>query len=75
MTQITIIIPDDKENRILDAFCTVYKYKPEMGTKREFVKSVLIKFIKDTIITYEGRIASKTATDTVISDIDNIIIG
>lgn len=74
MVQITITIPDNKANRILDALCEVYRYKPEMGTKQQFVRSTLIKFIKDTMKLYEGRIASKTATDTVISDIDNIII-
>lgn len=77
MATLTLTIPTAQVNRVLDDLSTLYGYtgfesdNVTPQTKQEFVRKLLIKFIKDGIKKQEGVTASKAAIDGVKSDVDN----
>ena len=65
MANISIEIPDQVVPRVLQAF-TSSGYDPETdGTKVEFTKRQVIKFIKDRVALFEISEATKTARETI----------
>ncbi len=74
MAQITITIPDNVVQRVLDAFAIEYGYaglpdpKP---TKAAFAKSMLIKHIRDITLHREREVAARAA-EQAASSIDTI---
>ena len=82
---ITFTIPDDKINRIRDAFCTEFSYQdtitnqdgttsPNPQTKLQFTKAQIVDYIKQVTRNYEGRIAENTARTTINNDVNSISI-
>lgn len=70
MANITISTPTEHDQRIIDAFAAVYGWTSESGvTKAQFVKQQIVRFIKDTVRSYERRVAQEAATVNV-TDVD-----
>jgi len=50
MATITLTIPDDKVQQILDGVCQFHGYNPSSGlTKAEFAKFMIIQILKNTV--------------------------
>jgi hypothetical protein len=78
MAQIVITIPDDKVQQVLDILCKIFGYNveilnddgdsiPNPQTKSQFVKSIIIDFIKRKIKSYklnEISLVSDTQANT-----------
>lgn len=73
MAQVTIDIPDDQVNRVLDAFATRFGWVSVQasGTKAAFAKAHLAKLVREIVKQEEIRqaqmAASSAVTDTSIS--------
>lgn len=69
MAQIIIDIPDASVQRVLDAFAATYGYDPiafpEHGTRVQFAKRQVAKYIRMVTFTYEQRIAQKQAVESL----------
>jgi hypothetical protein len=62
MANITITVPDDQVNRILDGIAGAYRYNPAThGTKAQFARAVIARFVKETVKGYEAQTAGETA--------------
>lgn len=83
MAQITINIPNQKVDLVLEAFCTSFNYQefvidengdtiPNPVSKSEFSKGVLINFIKDTVKSYKIRVDSQTVIDNSTNTSDSL---
>lgn len=72
MAQINLTIPDAIVNRVLDAFCSRYKWDGT-GTKAQFVKKWFIGRIIYEVKTYEGELSIQNAQKTVDADVDSKI--
>lgn len=73
MAQITINVPDDKEQRFLVAFATVFGWVQERdGTRKQFMKSKIKDYMKEILYRAEIAEAQKTASQTLQADIDAI---
>lgn len=73
MAQITINVPDDKEQRFLNAFATVYGWSNKLGiNKRQFLKSKVKDYMKEVLYRSEIAEAQATASATLQADIDGI---
>lgn len=73
MASITITVPDNKANKVYDAFDRAYNdptVNPSNAEKVAFVKSKLMDFIKDVVFADERNQATKTAADAVVKDED-----
>ena len=69
MAQITITIPDDKIQDVLDAFADNFGYDSESGkTKAQFAKGILITWIKREYLSWKGD----TAKASSASDLDAV---
>jgi len=76
MATLSIEIPNEHMTRILDGVCAVYGYEPGSGlTKAQFVKQVIVKFVKSAVKNFENSeykkqmIQNTTANDAVIDAI------
>lgn len=80
-------IPNDVASRVLDALCVVNGYdefirdfngqplRPNPQTKAEFAKSVIVKFVIETVKGHEAQLAAKSARESAIADVtENINI-
>lgn len=85
MAQITLTIPNNKIDDILNAFANNFNYQefiidqngatiPNPVTKAEFAKSVLIDFIKDVYKSNKIRIDSQSVISTANNDSGNLNI-
>ena len=73
MAQITINVPDDKEQRFLNAFATVFGWVQEKdGTRKQFMKSKIKDYMKEILYRAEIAEAQKIASQTLQADIDTI---
>jgi hypothetical protein len=73
MAQITLNVPDDKEQRFINAFATVFGWSNELGiTKKQFMKGKLKDYAKE--ILYRAEIAGlqKIASQNLQTEIDGI---
>jgi len=75
MANITITIPDSVVTRVLDAVAVRYEWAPESGlTKAQFAKSVIVKWLKETVKMHEGNLASNAAQATSNQQVDTDIV-
>lgn len=75
MAQITINVPDDKEQRFLNAFATVFGWHNELGiTKRQFLKLKVKDYMKEILYRAEIAEAHKNAAQSLQNDVDSIDI-
>lgn len=75
MANITVTIPDDKIQRIIDAFAAEFGWTTESGlTKAQFTKQQVIEYIKQVTRNYEANLAASTARNTVNTDVNSINI-
>lgn len=75
MAQINFTIPDDKINRVLDAFANSFGYQAGQGqTKAQFAKAKIRDYIREIVVRSEGRAAQQVALNTVQADVDSIDI-
>lgn len=73
MAQITLNVADDKEQRFINAFASVFAWHSDLGvTKKQFMKSKLRDFIKEIVFRAEIAEANRTAAQTLQTDIDAI---
>ena len=65
MATITITIPDAVAVRVVDAVAARYSWTAATGlTKQQFVKSVLVNLLRESVKMHEGQAASETAITT-----------
>lgn len=75
MANITLTIPDDKVQRILDAFAAEFGWTTESGvTKAQFTKAQVIEYIKQVTRNFEANVAANTARQSVNTDVNSINI-
>lgn len=67
MAKITLTIPDDKIQEVLDAYDFVYRQRTSQ-TKAQWAKSIIISGIKSTVHEYRRRLAEQQV-DTSSIDI------
>lgn len=81
MASITITIPDQIAQRVLNGFCTHYGYlatldngDPNPETKLQFAKRKLIEYIKAGVEVTEVQAARNSAATTAKASIDLDIV-
>ena len=74
MATISIIIPDEVVQRVLDAFAASYGWAPEKGTKELFAKEQIAIYIKDVTVGNERRNAGKMAEKAAENRAKNEIV-
>lgn len=75
MAQITLTIPDEHIQRILDAFADRYVYDPESGlTKAQFARRKLRDYVKEVLIAVEGARVRQQGIDALQAEVDGIDI-
>jgi len=73
MAQIILTVPDDKEQRFINAFATVFGWSNELGiTKKQFMKSKLKDYAKEILYRAEIAEAHKQINETLQTEIDGI---
>lgn len=56
MADYVVTIPDDINQRVLDAICAAHDYDPASGlTQSEFVRSVMLGMMKGIVVDYEAK--------------------
>ena len=75
MADITITIPDAVALRVLDAFAFYFGYNPLTdGTKLQFAKARVMRFIKDVVLAYERKTAVESAATSATASVEADII-
>jgi len=82
MAQITITIPDNVVNEVLDAFADKYEWTPEIGiTRANFARKKVAAYIKATYIEYKDKQShtvrlqqAETARQAEIATLEQIVI-
>lgn len=76
MAQVTINIPDDKEQRFLNAFAVVFGWDDEETglTKRQFMKAKIREHMRDILFRAEAAEAQRVAMAALQADVDGIAI-
>lgn len=75
MAQITLNVPDDKEQRFLNAFATVFGWHNELGiTKKQFLKLKIKDYMKEILYRAEIAEVHKTTSQSLQNDVDSIDI-
>ena len=70
MATITITIPDEKVNQVLEAFAIRYRYDPNAGqTKAEFAKSKIIDYLKREYIEF----MAEQTMNNIKNNLDDIV--
>jgi hypothetical protein len=70
MSQLTISIPDNQDQRVINAFIAIRGYNPESGlTPGQFIKHDIVNYIKGVVRAHEQDLAAKAAI-TSVQDID-----
>ena len=69
MAEFTVHIPDDQVDRVVGALCAVGGYAPgeDDGQKvrRDFAKSVVVRYIRSTVMQHEHQRAMAEAMSSV----------
>jgi hypothetical protein len=56
MATISITIPDDQVNRVVNAMCEAGHWTPELGiTKNNFAKAELARLLRERVLTVERQ--------------------
>lgn len=76
MAQITLNVPDEKEQRFLNAFATVFAWDANKTgmTKRQFMKSRLREYMREILFRAESAEAQRIAVAALQADVDGIDI-
>lgn len=75
MAQVIINVPDDKEQRVVDAFAQVYGWTDTLGiTRRQFVKKKIRDFIVEVVVRAESGEAQRAAIALIQAEADAIDI-
>lgn len=75
MAQITINVPDDKEQRFLNAFATVFGWVQERdGTRKQFMKQRVREYMREILFRAESAEAQRVAVAALQADVDGIAI-
>lgn len=75
MAQITLNIPDDKEQRFLNAFATVFSWDQGGGiTKRQFMKARIREYMREILFRAESAEAQRVAVAALQAVVDGISI-
>ncbi len=75
MANITITIPDDKVQLILDAFAGEFGWTSESGqTKAQFTKAQVIEYLKQVTRNYEANLTAGQARAQKEQEINGISI-
>lgn len=75
MAQLILNIPDDKEQRVADAFVKIYGWHEGLGiTRRLFIKKKIRDFIVEIVVRAEAMEAQRLALETVQAEADAIDI-
>ena len=70
MAQLTITIPDAQAPRVLAAFAALHGYDPATGeTQQDFMRRMLIAYLKTTVMRFEGQQAENAAIAAVATEI------
>lgn len=87
MASITLSIPDELKDRVLNGFCGQFNYQetisqtdekgemtttPNSETKLNFMKRMLMKGIKNAVKSYEIQQATKTVREDKKTELDNL---
>jgi hypothetical protein len=72
---LTMTVPDNRENEMLNAFCESHGYNPDSGlTKKQFLKQEVIEFFKLPYVEKIRNNANKTAAETVRDELNSFEI-
>ena len=75
MAQIILTVPDDKEQRFINAFSTVFGWSNELGlTKKQFMKLKLKDYAKEIVYRAEIADLQKIASENLQTEIDGIAV-
>jgi len=76
MAQVALTIPDDKEQRFLNAFADVYAWDQATTgmTKRQFMKRKIRDYMREVLYRAEVAEAQRTTAAALQADIDGIDI-
>ncbi len=75
MAIVTFTIPNAFATRINDAIAAKYNYDPTTdGTKTEFSKAIVVRYMKGIVLEVEGQAASRAAGAVVAADVDSVNI-
>lgn len=74
MATISITVPDAVVARVLDAIAAQYGYDATRdGTKAQFAKAILARFMKEVVVAYEataaGEASRKAAEDKAKTEV------
>lgn len=73
MAQIIINVPDDKEQRFINAFATVFGWHSELGiSKKQLMKLKLKDYAKEIVYRAEIADLQKTTSQNLQTEIDGI---
>ena len=84
MAEIKITIPDNIKHRVFDGVAYQHSYQdrisssdhqiiPNPESKEQFVKNILMKFIKNSVKAYEANKEAEKVRRVVINKVDNDI--
>lgn len=69
MATVTITVPDEAASRIATAMCETYDYDETSGQSPiEFTQAVVFRWLTQTTLDYEARIAADVARDAVLTN-------
>lgn len=74
MATITITIPDDDIQTVIDSLCTVYGYNPAGGTKAAFARRQVKLFLQRTVRDARRIAAVQSAIAAAQAEADGINI-
>lgn len=70
MAAITLTIPDNVVNRVLDAIAANNNYQNGGETKTQFAKRKMIDYLKDNVKNYEATTAVNLARKTAVTAVE-----
>jgi hypothetical protein len=80
MAQISITIPDNQIQRIIDAVSAYYLYQATIGgvsnpeTKAQFTKRMVVEYLKGIVLASEGQVAADAAKANAAASVEQISI-
>lgn len=75
MATVTITVPDEAALRIANAICQTYGYDESSGQSPiDFTQSVVFRWLTQTTLDYEAKVASDVARDLILSNQDDPLV-
>ena len=83
MAQLILNYPDEYNDRILEAVCVGYGYRPFVEgpdnneipnpvSREEFVKMRIVHWVKKQVVAHEDRVSRIEASNAIEAEIDSI---